>query len=163
MQYSEFCIVNFTIYLHLFDLHMQNSSQYLQMYNQKRTLGNYTNTFAHTFAYDAVWALALALNRTDELLKSNTSIPECQDLPGYTNITLDLFKYNNAKLACILKSNLNVTNFVGVSVRVLLYFNLCTCIYIMHCFQGSVHFDADGTRVIHKISVLQYRQGWTHI
>ena len=52
---------------------------------------------------------------------SNTSIPGCQDLPGYTNITLDLFKYNNAKVACILKSNLNATSFVGVSVRALLY------------------------------------------
>ena len=114
---------------------MQNESQYLQMYNQKRTLSNYTTTYAHTFAYDAVWALALALNRTDEQLKSNTSIPECQDLPGYTNITLDLLKYNNAKVACILKSNLNATNFVGVSVRALLYFNLC--IYINNCFRDQ--------------------------
>ena len=136
---------------------MQNESQYLEMYEQKRTQGSYTYTFAHTFAYDAVWALALALNRTDEQLKSNTSIPQCKDLPGYTNITLDLFKYNNAKVACILKSNLDATNFVGVSVCALLIFNLYNS--IMHCFQGSVYFDANGTRDIHKISVLQYRQG----
>ena len=151
------CIQNLSISLHSFDLNMQNESQYLQMYNQKQTLGNYTNNFVHTFAYDAVWALALALNRTDEQLKSNTSIPGCQDIPGYTNITLDLFKYNNAKVACILKSNLNATNFVGVSVRALLYFNLC--IYINNCFQDSVYFDANGTRVIHKIGVFQYRLG----
>ena len=114
---------------------MQNESQYLQMYNQNRTQGSYTTTYAHTFAYDAVWALALALNRTDEQLKSNTSIPECQNFPGYANITLDLFKYNNAKVACILKSNLNATNFVGVSVRALLYFNLC--IYINKYFRDQ--------------------------
>ena len=145
---------------------MQNESQYLQMYNQKRTQGSYTTTYAHTFAYDAVWALALALNRTDEQLKSNTSIPECQDLPGYTNITLDLFKYNNAKVACILKSNLNAINFVGVSVRALLYFNLCIYInkyfrdqYILmlmepESFTKLVYFNTDKDKVKNIFNLL---------
>ena len=91
-------------------------SQYLQLYNEKRALNNYGNPVAQTFAYDAVWALALALNKTAEQIKSNTSIPKCQNLQGYANISLDHFQYNNAKLSCYLNSNLQETNFNGVSV-----------------------------------------------
>ena len=80
--------------------------------------GNYSDTAAHTFAYDAIWALALALNKTEGQMKSNISIPDCQGLQGYTNISLDQFQYSNAKMSCYLKTNLQATNFTGVTVSV---------------------------------------------
>ena len=94
------------------------------MYTQKRMLGSYGDTAAQTFAYDAVWTLALALNKTDEQIKSNASITKCKNLQGYTNITLDQFRYNNAQLSCLLKNNLQDTNFSGVSVSEFLTFEL---------------------------------------
>ena len=105
---------------------IQNVSQYMQLYNQKRILGSYSDTVVHTFAYDAVWALALALNKTAEQLKSNTSVPGCNNTQQYTNITLDQFRYNSSQLSCFLKSNLQATNFSGASV--------CPCIQIPFCY-----------------------------
>ena len=97
---------------------MQNTSQYLLLYNEKRKLKNYGDPAAHTFAYDAVWAMALALNKTAQQINSNTLIKKCQNLPGNVNISLDQFQYNNSKLSCYLNSNLQETNFNGVSVCV---------------------------------------------
>eukprot|EP00731_Ephydatia_muelleri_P010456 Em0005g1042a len=47
------------------------------------------------------------------------------------------FQYSNAKMSCYLKANLLATNFTGVT--------------------GAVQFDRNGTRVNHKLSILQYR------
>eukprot|EP00731_Ephydatia_muelleri_P010455 Em0005g1041a len=47
------------------------------------------------------------------------------------------FQYSNAKMSCYLKANLQATNFTGVT--------------------GAVQFDSNGTRVNHKLSILQYR------
>ncbi|KAL5493728.1 hypothetical protein EMCRGX_G014948 [Ephydatia muelleri] len=119
------------------NLFTSNLSQYLELYNQRQKLENYSDTVVHAFAYDAIWALALALNKTEEQIKTNISIPDCQGLNGYINITLDQFQYSNAKMSCYLKANLQATNFTGVT--------------------GAVQFDSNGTRVNHKLSILQYR------
>ena len=99
-------------------LNVQNLSQYLELYNQRQKLENYSDTAVQAFAYDAIWALALALNKTEEQIKTNISIPDCQDRNGYINITLDQFQYSNAKMSCYLKANLQATNFTGVTVSV---------------------------------------------
>ena len=99
-------------------LNIQNLSQYLELYNQRQKNEKYSDTVVQAFAYDAIWALALALNKTEEQMKSNTSIPDCQGLNGYINITLDQFQYSNAKMSCYLKANLQATNFTGVTVSV---------------------------------------------
>ena len=67
-------------------------------------------------AYDAIWAIALALNKTAAQL--NTNGTGCEYLNGALNVTLDKFTYDNARLACVLKNNLASTNFVGASVGI---------------------------------------------
>ena len=110
-------------------LNVQNLSQYLELYNQRQKLENYSDTVVQAFAYDAIWALALALNKTEEQIKTNISIPDCQGLNGYINITLDQFQYSNAKMSCYLKANLQATNFTGVTVSVQL---ILTCLLFWH-------------------------------
>ena len=47
-------------------LNIQNLSQYLELYNQRQKNEKYSDTVVPAFAYDAIWALALALNKTEE-------------------------------------------------------------------------------------------------
>lgn len=57
--------------------------------------------------YDAMWALALALNRTEAILKTNGS-------------TLSDFHYNNTVIRSILFNEMTNTDFIGISVSSIL-------------------------------------------
>ena len=58
-------------------------------------------------AYDAIWAVAFALNKTILRLKS-------------VGQTLDDYNYNNKEIADIILSEIADVNFVGMSVRPIL-------------------------------------------
>ena len=98
----------------------QTSKKYMELYSEKRKDEGYSDTIVHTLAFDAVWALAIALNRTasqlDEMDYRNSDILECSKLQGSLNVSLDQFEYSNAQLACLLKKNMQRTLFDGVSV-----------------------------------------------
>lgn len=57
------------------------------------------------FAYDAVWALAMALNRTEEYLRETKS-----------RLSIDSFTYANKEVMEYLNRSLEETNFAGVTV-----------------------------------------------
>ena len=79
--------------------------------------------------YDAMWMLALALNKTMSMVEAGSPsiIAEtgCEDVPGLL-VPLEEFSYSNEKMGCLMQWNLQQTNFTGVSVR---EFNTCRSSY----------------------------------
>ena len=57
------------------------------------------------FAYDAVWAIVLALNRTEKILKETKS-----------PLSIDNFTYANTDIMEYFNRSLEETNFTGVTV-----------------------------------------------
>ena len=68
--------------------------------------------------YDAIWALALALNRTMTMVdESDISGTGCEMMNG-SLVPLYEFDYSNALMGCLVQWNLQRTNFSGVVVYV---------------------------------------------
>ena len=85
-------------------------------------LSNYTFSHVAPVAYDALWSLAFALNKTEEMLLSwekDKIINEtsCED-DGIEldNFDLGNFTYDHFFVGCVIRWNLQQTNFTGVSV-----------------------------------------------
>ena len=64
-------------------------------------------------AYDSVWTLALALNRTRNMIAANDVPGGCVGAPP---VPLEEFSYGNSTTACIIRDSLSKTNFNGQSV-----------------------------------------------
>ncbi|KAL9965837.1 hypothetical protein ACROYT_G029691 [Oculina patagonica] len=73
-------------------------------FRYQRVTGRPLNETDGGFAYDAVWAIALALNRTEEYLKENKSL-----------LSIDNFTYTNKVVMEYFKRSLEETNFTGVT------------------------------------------------
>lgn len=89
-------------------------------------------------AYDAVWSVALAFNKTmDRLQKYGKSLKD--------------FTYTNKEIADDIYSAINSTQFLGVSVSIILYtyvINNKNIIYILlYLLQGYVAFSSQGDRI----------------
>ena len=108
---------------------------------------NYTYTFFATVAYDALWTFALALNRTNEMVGSLTreeilNRTQCGGTDEETGVkwevvSLENFTYSNQLMGCIIRWNLQRTDFVGVSVSQ----NIATtCIYSIYLSTGASKF-----------------------
>ena len=70
--------------------------------------------------YDAIWILALALNKTLSMVEEgNSSVIEtdCKNATG-SLVPLEEFNYSNEMMGCLIQWNLQRTNFSGVSVSV---------------------------------------------
>ena len=70
-------------------------------------------------AYDALWSLAFALNSTNQMMEEMTqqeilSITGCNLTGGV--MSLEDFTYDNEPMGCVIRWNLQRTNFIGVSV-----------------------------------------------
>ena len=79
--------------------------------------------------YDAIWILALALNKTLSMVEAgNSSIAGtgCENATG-SLVPLEEFSYSNEKMGCLIQWNLQQTNFSGVSVSM----HTCTSSCIM--------------------------------
>ena len=81
---------------------------------------NNTNTpiassrpFVETLAYDSVWTLALALNKTINMINTNDTL-DC----GPSPVPLEEFSYGNSSTGCLIRHSLSETNFTGLSVSV---------------------------------------------
>lgn len=96
-------------------------------------------------AYDAVWALALALNKTVGPLRNK-------------GLHLEDFNYNNRVITAEIYRALNTSSFEGVSVSpeqekegreggVVHHSNVRECAVCLSVFQGHVVFDAQGSRM----------------
>ena len=72
-----------------------------------------------SLAFDGVWALALALNRTMQMVEEHDiSATECGEkgLEGDL-VPLHMFNYTNGLMGCVIRWSLEQTNFSGASVR----------------------------------------------
>ena len=72
-------------------------------------------------AYDAIWILALALNKTLSMVEEGSSSvigTGCENATGWL-APLEEFSYDNEKMGCLIQWNLQQTNFSGVSVSVI--------------------------------------------
>ena len=72
-------------------------------------------------AYDAIWILALALNKTLSMVEEGSSSvigTGCENATGWL-APLEEFSYNNEKMGCLIQWNLQQTNFSGVSVSII--------------------------------------------
>ena len=88
------------------------------MYSTRATAENFTVVDAGYVIFDALWVLAIALNKTMSMVNSgDIEQTNCGNVSG----TLVNFDYKNAKMGCIIRWNLNNTNFSGVSVSSYFY------------------------------------------
>ena len=81
-------------------------------------MGRYNTIDVRFRIYDALWALALALNKTMTMVNTvNMNISEtgCEVMDG-SLVPLHEFNYSNAFMGCLIQWNLQRTNFSGVSV-----------------------------------------------
>ena len=72
-----------------------------------------SSPFVETLAYDSVWTLALALNRTMNMINTNDTL-DC----GPSPVPLEEFSYGNSSTACLIRHNLSKTNVTGLSVSI---------------------------------------------
>ena len=80
-------------------------------------LNGYYASDAGGQAYDAVWVLALALNRTMAMVGSgNINGTGCGNVTG-SLVPLERFQYSNERMGCLIQWNIQRTNISGVSVR----------------------------------------------
>ena len=85
-------------------------------YEQRALEGRFDIVDVRFRIYDAIWALALALNRTMTMVdKSDISGTDCEIMNG-SLVPLHEFDYSNALMGCLIQWNLQRTNFSGVSV-----------------------------------------------
>ena len=99
-------------------MHEQTARQFDELYENRCTqMGYSSNQVISGVAYDAVWALALGLNRTQEMFLSNYNVSEigCGGLDGGL-VPLEQFDYSNGVMGCVMRWSLGQTNFSGVSV-----------------------------------------------
>ena len=96
----------------------QSAKNFTDVYETTIKASNYGATAASDIAFDAVWALAEALNKTEEMRSQNQTISNCTDIDGEL-VPLDQFNYSNGLMGCILKYNLHQTNFLGISVSIM--------------------------------------------
>ena len=70
-----------------------------------------SSSFVEALAYDSVWALALGLNMTVNMINNNNTL-DC----GQSPVPLEQFTYGNSSTSCFIRHSLSRTNFTGVSV-----------------------------------------------
>ena len=88
--------------------------------------------------YDAIWILALALNKTLSMVEEgNSSVigTGCENVAGWL-APLEEFSYNNEKMGCLIQWNIQQTNFSGVSVSI----KLSKCILTSFITGNEMHF-----------------------
>ena len=88
------------------------------MYENRAVEENYTvHTAAAALGFDAVWALATALNKTAAMVQNgNVSETGCEGLTEGDIVPLEHFNYSNGLMGCVIQWNLQNTNFLGTSV-----------------------------------------------
>lgn len=66
------------------------------------------------YAFDSVWTLALALNKTSEMIASKNETG-CEHVNGEL-LALEDFDYTNEKMGCLLIKGFSQVQFTGASV-----------------------------------------------
>ena len=91
-------------------------SAFRQKYEEKAKNGSYDIINQAYKLYDVVWVLALALNKTDAMIKENiTMITECKNATG-SLVSLEEFDYSNEWIGCLIRWHIQQTDFYGLTV-----------------------------------------------
>ena len=106
----------------LFLLCSQTAKQFDNLYEEKRSQSNYTFSYLAAIGYDALWTLAFALNSTNQMIHGMTR----EDILNTTGcsgmhwklVALENFTHDNELMGCVIRWNLQRTNFLGVSVYI---------------------------------------------
>ena len=123
-------IFNVFDFLFLINCTFQTARDFNTRYVDKLNQNNYRNTSLPlaSLAYDALWALAFALNSTNQMFHEmtrekilNTTGCAGGEEKGGVHMTwemlaLENFTYDNKLMGCVIRWNLQRTNFSGVSV-----------------------------------------------
>jgi hypothetical protein len=93
------------------DFFLQTLADFEEEYSRRATEGNFDTVDVRFRIYDALWALAMALNDTMTMV-NNSDIDEtgCLALNG-SMVPLEDFTYDNALMGCLIQWNLQRTNF----------------------------------------------------
>ena len=102
---------------------MQSLEQFIQSYEARAAQDGYDPTVTAPLAYDAVWALATALEGVAQRVASEDDTG-CEGARGAL-VPLGNFTYDNEKLWCLLHSELQETDFLGVSVGYVICGRIC--------------------------------------
>ena len=95
-------------------------------YTRRAKEGGFDILDAGVRLYDVVWVIALALNSTATMVRSNNiSESGCSNVSGEL-VPLEQFNYTNERMGCLIQWNLQQTNFSGVSVSYV-YAVPCNC------------------------------------
>ncbi len=112
-------------------MYIQSIDELKYMYAQRLEIAaenfNYTAEFLIPgVAFDALWTFAVALNRTSEMVASMTreeilNMTQCEGYNEETgvewaSVPLENFTYSNQFMGCVIRWNLERTDFVGISV-----------------------------------------------
>ena len=104
------------IYWVYFFLFMQSTNEFEDLYENRATATGFPTIIEGGYAYDAVWALAFALNRSRTLIdRGDANVTGCMDREG-SLVPLHEFDYSNALLGCVIRWSLEQTRFEGVTV-----------------------------------------------
>ena len=90
--------------------------EFSEQYSTRARAENFTVIDAGFAVYDVLWILALALNSTMTMVNSDDiGQTNCESVPG-SLVSLENFDHTNKRMGCVIRWNLNNTNFSGVSV-----------------------------------------------
>ena len=88
-------------------------------YETRGRKGGYNIVTHGTRLYDALWALAFALNHTMTMLNTeDINNTGCQNASG-SLVPLHNFTYKNEMMGCLIHWSLHETNFTGLTVNVI--------------------------------------------
>ena len=94
----------------------QSAEEFDEIYHVRLADSEYDISTVYIIAFDTIWTLALALNKTEEMRLNNITTERCSDLTGEL-VPLSQFNYSNAYMGCIIKEHFHKVNFTGVSVN----------------------------------------------
>ena len=103
-----------------YTLFLQSTDEFIQKYTRLLRNTKYNPDSIYIVAFDAIWSLALMLNKTEEMRMTTVSrndpqFEKCNHLYGEL-VPLDEFNYSNALMGCVMKENFHKVDFTGVSV-----------------------------------------------
>lgn len=97
-------------------LFSQTLAEFEKEYSRRAKEGNFDTVDVRFRIYDALWALAMALNETMTMVNdSNINGTGCEMKKG-SLLPLEEFTYDNSLMGCLIQWNLQKTDFFGVSV-----------------------------------------------
>ena len=136
---------------------LQTPLEFESEYKQRLVTQDYQDTINSYLAYDATWALALALNRSLATLRNKCGV----GVGGCGSDNSGMFIHNASDLFRLFHSNLQETDFLGVSVSIILYIyklgtlfphkrltpvkgsqkrNKCPCLYLRKYVLGIITY-----------------------